>query len=195
MKGDRRARLAAATIGLAIVSVACDSTETAAGETTQVSVRAENAAATALLPTDVFALPAFDFTTYETLLAQLRGTPVVVNIWSSWCGPCRREAEELADAAAKYASEVQFLGVDILDERGAAADFLDEYGVPYPSVFDASGEIRDRLGFIGQPETLFYDAQGQIAAVWTGPLTPDVLQDSLDKISPHRRGRSAFTES
>jgi thiol-disulfide isomerase/thioredoxin len=180
MGRHRRGRVATAAISLAILVAACDSAGTATNAPTHASLRAENATETPLLPTDVFALPAFDFATYEALLAQLRGTPVVVNIWSSWCGPCRKEAEELADAARRHVTEVQFLGVDILDERAAAADFLDEYDVPYPSVFDANGDIRDQLGFIGQPETLFYDALGQIAAVWTGPITPEALKENLD---------------
>jgi thiol-disulfide isomerase/thioredoxin len=180
MGRHRRGRFATAAISLVILAASCDPTGRATDAATHPSLRAENAAEAPLLPTDVFALPAFDFATYEALLAQLRGTPVVVNIWSSWCGPCRKEAEELTDAARTHVTEVQFLGVDILDERAAAAEFLDEYDVPYPSVFDANGEIRDRLGFIGQPETMFYDALGQITAVWTGQITPEALKEHLD---------------
>ncbi len=132
----------------------------------------------------MLALPSFDFARYESLLAQLRGTPVVVNIWSSWCGPCRQETDELVDAFAAHGSRVQFLGVDILDQRDDAIGFLREHGVPYPSLFDADGAIRDSLGFVGEPDTLFYATDGDIASTWTGPLTPAALRANLAKIAP-----------
>lgn len=135
-----------------------------------------------MLPQTPFSLPAFDFNMFERLLYQLRGTPVVVNIWASWCGPCREETPALVDAARRYGREVQFLGVDHQDGRGAAQEFLRRYDVPYPSVFDSSGAIHRSLGFIGLPDTVFYDASGQIAATWTGPLTPEALRKNLEQL-------------
>lgn len=123
-----------------------------------------------LLPVDAFELPSFDSATYEKLLGQLEGTPVVVNIWASWCGPCRAEAPHLAAAARAYEGRVQFLGVDILDARESAREFMREFGWTYPSVFDETGAIRDRLGIIGQPATLFYDADGELVDTWIGPI-------------------------
>src|SRR5687767_2030300 len=61
---------------------------------------------------------------YRALVASLEGTPVVVNIWGSWCPPCRDEAPHLVALARKHEGQVQFLGVDILDEREAARDFI-----------------------------------------------------------------------
>jgi cytochrome c biogenesis protein CcmG/thiol:disulfide interchange protein DsbE len=143
-----------------------------------------NAADALLLPTRVAALPALDFGAYERLLYQLRGTPVVVNIWASWCGPCRTEAAALVDAAKRYGEDVQFLGVDIQDEREPAAAFASEYGLTYPSVFDAAGAIHDAMGFVGLPDTVFYRADGSIASTWTGPLTPSALQSHIREILP-----------
>ena len=143
---------------------------------------AANAATTALLPRDVLALPSFDFSTYERLLYELRGTPVVVNIWASWCGPCRQEAPVLVDAAKRYGDEVQFLGVDFQDQRGPAAEFTTRYHVPYPSVFDAPGAIHDALGFVGLPDTVFYAADGRIVATWAGPLTPQALRQNIERL-------------
>ena len=94
------------------------------------------------------------------MIARQRGTPVLVNIWASWCGPCRQEAPFLAAANRTYGDRVRFVGVDILDERGSARDFIRASGWTYPSVYDPSGAIRDALGVIGQPATLFYDADG-----------------------------------
>jgi hypothetical protein len=78
---------------------------------------------------------------------------------------------------------VQFLGVDILDERGSARDFMREYGWTYPSVFDGPGTIRDGLGILGQPATLFYDASGELVRTWSGPVTEEVLTETLTEIS------------
>lgn len=106
----------------------------------------------------------------------------MVNIWASWCGPCRSEAPILAAAARTYAGRVQFLGVDILDSRASARAFIREFGWTYPSVFDPTGSIRDQLGLIGQPATLFYDASGNLASTWVGPLTPAVLAGRLHQV-------------
>jgi thiol-disulfide isomerase/thioredoxin len=149
---------------------------------------ADAAAGGPLLPTDPYELPAFDMAAYEQLLAELEGTPLLVNIWASWCAPCRDEAPHLAEAHAEFGDRVQFLGLDILDERGSARAFMREYGWTYPSVFDGPGAIRDGLGILGQPATLFYDASGELVMTWSGPLTDEALADGLDAIvaSPPR---------
>jgi cytochrome c biogenesis protein CcmG, thiol:disulfide interchange protein DsbE len=162
-------------VALAALTSACQTTPTLSGSSTPASPAP-------LLPASVTELPSFDVETFAALMAQLRRTPVVVNVWSSWCGPCRAEAADLAAAARQHRGQIQFLGVDILDERDAAVAFVEEFHVPYPSVFDADGEIRDALGFIGQPDTVFYRADGQIASVWTGPLTSEALREGLDAI-------------
>ena len=135
-----------------------------------------NATSAPLLPLTVDELPTFDFAKFEDLGRQLHGTPVVVNIWSSWCGPCRSEAPHLAAAARQHGQEVQFLGVDILDDRGDATLFIRQYEWNYPSIFNPSGDIRDHLGFIGQPETLFYGTDGNVVSTWIGPLPADELE-------------------
>ena len=141
-----------------------------------------DASTPARLPTDPTALPEFTLADYRHALAGLRGVPVVVNVWASWCGPCREEAPLLASADRTYGDRVQFIGVDILDERGSARDFMREFGWTYPSVYDPSGAIRDGLGLLGQPVTLFYDASGELVTTWTGPLTQEALDANLDAI-------------
>ena len=136
----------------------------------------------ARLPNDPTALPEFTLADYRHALGELRGTPVVVNVWASWCGPCREEAPLLAAAHRTYGDRVRFIGVDILDQRGSARDFMSEFGWTYPSVYDPAGAIRDGLGLLGQPVTLFYDASGELVDTWTGPLSPDAFRSGLDKI-------------
>ena len=140
---------------------------------------ARNAATAALLPTHVATLPTFDVETYQQLLTQLRGTPVVVNVWAAWCGPCKAEAPLLADASHAYGDRVQFLGVDILDSLDGARGFIADHGLEYPSVFDPSGSIRDSLGMVGQPVTVFYDADGNVASSYPGELSRTVLQAGI----------------
>jgi len=165
---------------MAAIAPACDTTSdqrpAAPGR------QAMNAAAAALLPLTVSDLPSFDFESYGRLLYQLRGTPVVVNFWASWCGPCRREAPALVAAANRYGNVIQFLGVDHQDQRAPAADFSRQYEVPYPNVFDASGEIHDSLGFIGLPDTVFYARDGSIVGTWAGPLTAAALAGGIDQL-------------
>jgi cytochrome c biogenesis protein CcmG/thiol:disulfide interchange protein DsbE len=136
----------------------------------------------ARLPTDPTALPEFTLADFRHALGELRGTPVVVNVWASWCGPCREEAPLLAAAHRTYGDRVRFLGVDILDERGSARDFMHEFGWTYPSVYDPTGAIRDGLGLLGQPVTLFYDAEGSLVARWAGPLNRSALASNLRAI-------------
>jgi thiol-disulfide isomerase/thioredoxin len=135
-----------------------------------------------LLPEDRLALPEYDLAQYEALIDELRGTPVVVNFWGSWCPPCRGEAPELAKSAGEFEEKVQFLGVDILDNRQSARDFILEFRWEYPSIFDPQGEIRDGLGYVGQPITLIYDAAGELAFEWVGPVNAHVLRKELRKV-------------
>jgi cytochrome c biogenesis protein CcmG, thiol:disulfide interchange protein DsbE len=140
---------------------------------------ARNAATAPLLPTHVAELPAFDVDSYQRLLTQLRGTPIVVNVWAAWCGPCKAEASLLHGASQTYGDRVQFLGVDILDSLDGARGFIAEHGLTYPSIFDPSGAIRDSLGMIGQPVTVFYDSDGNVAKTYPGQLTQTALDQGI----------------
>ena len=165
----------------AMTAAACGTSDTPPVEGSP-EVFARNAAEAPLLPTDALELPEFDLATFRELLAQLKGTPVLVNVWGSWCGPCREEAPHLAAAHRHYGDRVQFLGVDILDAREGARAFMREFGWEYPSVYDPPGAIRDGLGLLGQPWTLLYDASGELFDRWVGPAPPDELNASLDRV-------------
>jgi cytochrome c biogenesis protein CcmG, thiol:disulfide interchange protein DsbE len=176
---DRLLALAVCAICSSLVVTGCHGSS---GGPTGPGRPATNAASAPLLPAGTAALPSFDFATYERLLYQLRGTPVVVNLWASWCGPCRSETPLLVAAAKRYGDAVQFLGVDYQDERGAGAAFIGSQSVPYPNLFDESGDIHTQLGFVGLPDTIFYAADGTISATWSGPLTAQALRTQLDRI-------------
>ena len=104
-------------------------------------------------------------------IAALRGHPVVVNVWASWCGPCRSEFPDFQRVSAKLGDEVAFIGVDTYDDDDAARTFLDELPLPYPSVTDPDEDVKQELDLVGLPGTAFYDAEGKRVYVKQGPYT------------------------
>jgi cytochrome c biogenesis protein CcmG, thiol:disulfide interchange protein DsbE len=111
---------------------------------------------------------------FEARLRELRGFPVVVNKWASWCGPCRAEFPYFQSEAAAQGKRIAFLGVDSNDGEDSARDFLAEFPVPYPSYLDPDLEIADRLeGALAFPATAFYDSEGKLVYVRNGPYGSD----------------------
>ncbi len=161
--------LVASTLAVAILVTCTDAPASHRGRTV----------GSVALPASPTALPLFRPAQFKQLLASLKGKPVVVNIWASWCGPCREEAPGLAREARRFQGEVQFIGVDIIDNIQPARAFIRKYGWPYPSVFDPNGAIRDDLGFVGQPITIVYDASGN-ATTWSGPIPEVKLRTELE---------------
>ena len=135
----------------------------------------------AALPSSPTALPTFTNDQFKTMLADLKGKVVVVNIWASWCGPCHAEAPGLAQLSKHYGDKVQFIGVDIDDQTTPARAFIQKYGWTYPSVADPKSEIKRGYGFLGQPDTMVYDASG--TRTWTGAGAVETadLQAQIDK--------------
>lgn len=110
---------------------------------------------------------------YDKRIARLRGYPAVVNVWASWCGPCRQEFPVLQQLSARYGKEVAFLGVNSEDSDDAAATFLSEEPLPYPSYADPQKEIFSSLGAVGFPDTAFYDKAGKLLYLKQGPYRDD----------------------
>jgi cytochrome c biogenesis protein CcmG, thiol:disulfide interchange protein DsbE len=109
---------------------------------------------------------------YEYRIDALKGYPAVVNVWASWCGPCRFEFPTLQKLSAAYGKRVAFLGVDSQDSDDAAKTFLDEEPVPYPSYTDPDQSIANAIGAtVGLPDTVFYDSHGKLVYLKQGPYT------------------------
>lgn len=119
---------------------------------------------------------------YEARLRELRGFPVVVNLWASWCGPCRFELPFLQQVSSEQGKEVAFLGVDVGDEREAAQQTAEEFFMPYPSIEDPRTKIRADLGAQGLPSTAFYDETGKLAYLHQGAYrTADDLREDIER--------------
>lgn len=106
---------------------------------------------------------------FQSQLGALRGHPVVVNVWASWCEPCRMEFPYLQRLSAKYGKRVAFVGVDTKDDNAAARTFLGELPLPYPSYTDPNQEIARSVGVtVGLPDTAYFDANGKRVFVKQG---------------------------
>jgi thiol-disulfide isomerase/thioredoxin len=120
---------------------------------------------------------------FQRRIASLEGYPVVVNVWASWCGPCRFEFPTLQRLSAKYGKRVAFLGVDSQDSDDAAKTFLEEAPVPYPSYTDPDSDIKaEELGARGLPGTAFYDREGELVYLRQGPYSdPGELRADIER--------------
>lgn len=113
-------------------------------------------------------------------MSELEGKPVVLNFWASWCGPCKEEVPLLQAAHERYGDRITFLGVDIRDANSDALEFVDEYGVTYPSVRDEEMRVYADYGLTGQPETFFVDARGILVEHVPGPVDEEALFRAID---------------
>ncbi len=116
-------------------------------------------------------------------LSSLRGVPVVVNQWASWCPNCKFEFPFFQHEAKRFQKKVAFLGLDSQDNQGDAESFLKQYPVTYPSVFDPSASQAASIG-AGQswPTTVFIDPSGQVVNTHIGAYaTEDQLRADIQR--------------
>lgn len=118
---------------------------------------------------------------FERRIEELRGFPIVVNKWASWCGPCRLEFPWFQSLAEDRGREIAFLGVDSNDSESTARQFLGELPLPYPSYSDPGLEIAGELGGPPQafPATAFYDRSGELVSTRPGvyPNEQELIAD------------------
>jgi cytochrome c biogenesis protein CcmG, thiol:disulfide interchange protein DsbE len=120
---------------------------------------------------------------FKARLADLKGYPVVVNKWASWCGPCRAEFPDFQKLSLRYGKTVAFLGVNGEDNAQEATDFLKRYPVSYPSYVDQSGTVAQTFnGASAFPTTVFYDRDGKLAYIHQGQyLREEHLQQDIER--------------
>jgi thiol-disulfide isomerase/thioredoxin len=109
---------------------------------------------------------------FKRRLAELKGTPVVINKWASWCGPCRAEFPAFQELATARGKEIAFVGVNAHDSGNKARDFLAEYPIPFPSYVDPDEKIARAIKApANYPITVFVDAKGETAFIHQGGYT------------------------
>ena len=157
------------------------------GNSTQVASKsyvAGNGTVTFIEPKDRKMGPTFSGTTLDGENFELpHGGIVVVNVWASWCAPCRAEAPTLAALANKYKGVV-FVGVMTRDSEVAARAFQNRFNLPYPTLVDDSVLLgfRDTLSANAIPSTILMDSKGRVAARISGELTVASLSDLIEKL-------------
>lgn len=119
----------------------------------------------------------------ELRLSELRGRPVIVNFWATWCPPCRVEAPALQAAFEQYREQgVVLLGIDQREDAATVRQFASEFGLTYPLLLDSDGAISALYQVLGIPTTVFLDARGAVVARHVGPLSAEQVGQYLEPV-------------
>ncbi|MEX1018423.1 MAG: redoxin domain-containing protein [Litorilinea sp.] len=127
-----------------------------------------------------FELVTLDGTTLQ--LHELRGTPVVLNFWATWCGPCQRELPALQAAAERYADRVLILGIDQGEAGEVVQPYVDEMGLTFPIPLDSDMVVGRLYNVQGLPTTYFVDADGVVRHLWLGEMNSITLAEGIAEI-------------
>lgn len=134
-------------------------------------------------PAPSFELPRLTDSSRLVTVESLRGKPVVLNFWATWCVSCPREHPWLVRLARKFGDDVQFVGVAYEERNEAIQAWLDRNGGgAYPTLVDINGKAAIAFGVYGVPETYVIDAEGVIRHKHTGPIHVDRLVDQLEEL-------------
>ncbi|MDA1241296.1 MAG: redoxin domain-containing protein [Chloroflexi bacterium] len=115
-------------------------------------------------------------------LSDLRGQPVLLNFWATWCGPCRTEMPDLQ--VAHDTEGVVVFAVNSQEPDAAVTRFVEEFGLSFPTAIDRDGAVREHYGVIGLPATFFIDPEGILRARNFGPVYGDLLADGIEAARP-----------
>ena len=132
-------------------------------------------------PAPAFSLPRLDQPELRISRDDMRGQVWLLNVWASWCVACRQEHPLLVQYAKQ--AKVPIYGLNYKDERAAGMKWLADFGDPYTvSISDRDGRVGIDFGVYGVPETFVIDREGVIRYKQIGPLTPEVLRDTIEPL-------------
>ncbi len=130
-----------------------------------------------------FTLETLDGETFQ-LSDHLGKTPIVLNYWATWCGPCRREIPVLQAAYEHYEGDILFLGVDLAEDPEVVQAYVDDIGMTFTVPMDVDQVAAERYNIHGLPTTFFIDRDGIIRSVWAGEMNSVTLAENIAKITP-----------
>ena len=148
-------------LALAVVSAACSAVPAA--------------------PPNAEPLPLLTVQEFEALI-EASTQPLVVNVWASWCVPCRSEAPILRAAHETFGDRIRFVGIDVRDSQGDALAFMAEFEITYENYFDRNGDIPAALGGFGVPLTYFFAPGGERVFVQPGVIDERTLALQIDEL-------------
>lgn len=122
---------------------------------------------------------AADFTAHMADLDR----PAVVNVWASWCLPCRSEAPLLDQAHKTFGDQIEFIGIDVQDSQTDAKKFLAEYGLDFDHFFDPNRAIPSHYGGLGTPITMFFAPHGELLTIHNGVIDEQTLAVNIDELT------------
>jgi thiol-disulfide isomerase/thioredoxin len=125
------------------------------------------------------ALPSEVLTAPRATLESLRGKPALINFWASWCGPCNKEAPQLARLSRSLHGRATLVGVDWNDSLAGARGFIRKYGWSFPNLRDPDGTVGYRYRLDGLPNSFVLDRDGRIARIFRGPQTTATFERAL----------------
>lgn len=114
-------------------------------------------------------------------LSALRGKPVLVNFWATWCPPCRKEMPDLQEFFRQYGEKIHVIGINWNDQLSTVQEFLDQYGITYTNLLDTNGKIFVLYELTGLPTSFFVDEDGIIRGKWLGPMSVADMIKAFEK--------------
>ncbi len=114
-------------------------------------------------------------------LASISG-PAVVNLWATWCAPCRVEIPDFEEVHQERGAEIRFVGVNVGEDLADAQGFVDDVGATYDQYADLDGDVATALRATAMPVTIVIDAEGSITTRHLGPLDQDGLNEAIDEV-------------
>jgi len=122
-----------------------------------------------------------DLATGETSSLTAIEGPAVINLWATWCAPCRAEIPDFEEVHQARGDEIRFVGINVGEDASAAQEFIDDIGATYDQFADPGGDVSTALRATAMPVTVVIDADGTITTRHLGPLDQEGLDEAIDE--------------